>query len=1096
MRSRTLIATMALLIAAALYLPGAAVAAAPKWGIESLADTATTSPNSAFEYIVDVYNAGDAETSGTAEVTAELPPGMVATKALLRYFGSPDHACTGTTVIHCSTPEPLPPRNAFKLRLVAEVQAGASGILTARFTVSGGGAATATTVDPTLVSGQPTQFGIDSFDTNVVEANGEPSTQGGKHPAADLTDFDFNTETSPVPIRGLAWPVTPARDIAVALPPGLVGNPSAIGRCTKAELVDDPYNRPLCDPSTQVGVATVRAKFLAGGFGPPRNILGTFPIFNLEPPPGVAARFAMNVLGVIVNLDAHVRSGRDYGITIEASNVPEGLAMVGNQVEFWGDPSAPAHDGERGCPGEETPYAGGPTCPGAAEPQVLLRNPTSCTEPGEGLATTLRTDSWDNPGVFAEAVSVSHETPGYPYPPSEWGPEVGIEGCEAEPFEPQISVQPTTQQADSPTGLDVELSMPQHGLEEPEAISESDLKGVRVKLPEGMSINPAAATGQGACTTADIGYLPGTSAPYEFTPDPAACPDSSKVGTVEIETPLLGELDDPKVPHVLDGSVYLAAQGDNPFHSLLALYIAVADEQTGLVLKLPGEVIANEATGQLETVFEDNPQTPFTDLRLHLFGGARAALRTPATCGSYSSQATLTPWSGNAPVSRQSSFEITQGCGGGFAPKLSAGTENPLAGQTSPFSLRITREDGEQALGGLTATLPPGLSGYLKGIAYCPDSALAAVSGDLGTGVGQESSPSCPATSQVGRVTVGAGAGPNPFFTQSGRAYLAGPYKGAPLSLAVVAPAVAGPFDLGSVVVRNALRVDPTTAQITAVSDPLPTILHGIPLDIRDVRVELNRDHFTLNPTSCEPMQIGSAISSTGGATASPSVRFQAAGCDQLGFKPKLGLRLKGQTRRAGYPALTATLTMPPGNANIARAVVTLPHSEFLAQNHLGSSCTRVQYAEGGGGGAGCPANTVYGKAIAYSPLLDQPLAGKVYLRSNGGERELPDLVASLNGQIHIDLVGYVDSNNGGIRTTFATAPDAPVSKFVLKMPGGRKSLLENHVDICRRKHKATVEMDAQNNLVREFRPALQVQGCKKDRRHGKGRRPSNGNRN
>jgi len=541
---------------------------------------------------------------------------------------------------------------------------------------------------------------------------------------------------------------------------------------------------------------------------------------------------------------------------------------------------------------------------------------------------------------------------------------------------------------------------------------------------------------------------------------------------VRIETPLLHE--------DLTGSVYLAQQGQNPFGSLLAMYMVA--EGSGVVIKQAGEISSDPATGQLTTRVVDTPQLPFSNLHLELYGGPRAALRTPAACGAYATEAGLTPWSGNGAVERQSSFQVSRGCGGGFDPKLSAGTENPLAGTHSPFNLQVTRGDGSQELAGLQVQVPQGLLGTLRGIAYCPDSALAAISAELGTGVGQEAAPSCPASSQVGTVTVGAGAGSNPFYTHSGRAYLAGPYKGAPLSLAVVTPAVAGPFDLGSVLVRNALQVDPVTAQITAVSDPLPTILHGVPLDLRDVRIELNRPNFTLNPTSCEPMSIDSSIVSKQGATASPSAYFQAAGCDQLAFGPKLGITLKGTQHRGGYPALRAVLQVPQktANANISRVSVSLPHSEFVAQEHLVDICTRVQFAADGGGGAGCPKRSVYGHAVAYSPLLDQPLRGPVYLRSNGGERELPDLVASLGGQLHVDLVGYIDSNKKteGLRTTFATPPDAAVSKFVLTMLGGEHSLLRNSTNICRGTHRAIVQMNAYNGMLRDFNPALRVKGC------------------
>ncbi len=509
---------------------------------------------------------------------------------------------------------------------------------------------------------------------------------------------------------------------------------------------------------------------------------------------------------------------------------------------------------------------------------------------------------------------------------------------------------------------------------------------------------------------------------------------------------------------------------------MLALYLVANDPISGVNVVLPGRIDTDPATGQITTTFDDNPQLPFEALHLELKSGPRAPITAPSTCATYTTHSTFTGWSGKV-VQGESSFSINQNCGGGFNPKLSAGTQNPLAGTTSPFSLRLTREDGTEELGRPQPHPSPRPLRLPEGHPLLPRRRP-------GRGLRRPryrawpgSSPSCPAASQVGTVTVGAGAGVNPFYTSSGRAYLAGPYKGAPLSLAVVAPAVAGPFDLGSVVVRNALRIDPASAQITAVSDPLPQILHGIPLDLRDVRVKLDRPDFTLNPTSCEPMQIGSSIASTTGAIANPSSHFQVAGCDRLGFKPKLSLKLSGATHRAAHPALRAVLTMPRKgtSANISGASVLLPTTELLENAHIRTICTRVQYTAEGGGGAGCPKGSVYGYARAWTPLLDQPLEGPVYLRANGGERELPDLVASLGGQIHIDLVGYVDGVHGRIRNRFLTAPDAPVSKFELRMEGGKKGLLANETDICKAKPRALVSFGAHNGKT--LRLAAPVKG-------------------
>ena len=1116
-RARGIAALAALVAAVAIAaLAPAEAAAAPKWQIEALSDT-TVAPGGASHFLVEIENVGNLATSGTFTLTASLPAGLEATG--VEYStdpGAPGHAtdCSAntfpSTTLTCTDGEAIAKFSHILYTIPVSADPGleAGAVETASFSVSGANGGSASTVATTTVAASPPPFGLAALDGATSSApGGIPSTAAGAHPYDSSLSFELNSSPSPRPIEGPVWPVAPLRDAFAELPPGLLGDPAANGSCSMTELThtNGPNPAPLCPTSSQVGTTTVRLD-AGNAIG---LQLGPVAVFQMVPPPGVLARFAYNVLGTIVALDVQVRSGGDYGVTVSSSNVPEAIPILGTTTTLWGVPASTAHRPERACPNSGPPTQGGPNCASdSAEELAFLRNPSPC-EGAQALQSSLRVDSWLEPGAlgaggepdpadpaWSERSYRPHQAPGYPlspvpssFPagyagPTEWGEEVGLEGCGKEPFAPGISAQPTTEAADSPSGLRFDLTMPQQGLTDPTpgAISESDLKTARVTLPAGMSVNPSSADGRGACSGQQIGLesAPGAT-PVRFDPGPASCPDAAKIGTLEIESPLLSEPEEPKVPHVLQGSVYLAAQQDNPFGSLLALYLVVEDPQSGLVLKLPGKIVADEQSGQLETVFDENPQLPFAHLHLELFGGPRAPLRTPSACGTYTTTGTLVPWSGGEAVQSQSSFEITQGCGGGFAPKLSAGTQNPIAGQTSPFNLRLTRQDGEAELGGLEMKLPPGLSGYLKGIPYCPDSALAAVSGELGAGSAEIASPSCPAASQVGTVTVGAGAGADPFFTDKGRAYLAGPYKGAPLSLAVLAPAVAGPFDLGSVVVRNALRIDPESAQITAVSDPFPTILHGVPLDLRDVRVELNRPHFTLNPTSCNEMQIASTVASAQGATASPSVRFQVTGCENLAFKPKLAIALHGPTRRAQFPGLTATLRMPEGGeANIARVQVALPHAEFLAQSHLGSSCTRVQYAAGGGGGGGCPKNTVYGRATAYSPLLDAPLSGKVYLRSNGGERELPDLVASLNGQIHVDLVGFIDTDKrtDGIRTTFEGVPDAPVTKFVLKMPAGKKSLLENHQNLCARPLRAIVQMDAQNGKIHDFNPKLGI-GCK-----------------
>jgi hypothetical protein len=824
------------------------------------------------------------------------------------------------------------------------------------------------------------------------------------------------------------------KDIDVALPPGLIGNTGALPKCTQVGLLGNGF-AANCPPEAQVGVARITSYF----FGP---YVSPAAVYNLAPPPGVAGQFGFNIAGVLVLVNAGV-SNRDGSYTVEAvsSNISQGLALGDTSLTFWGVPAAAVHDGERVPRGGFFPSEPSESTPSTAEKRPLMSNPTSCS--GESLRISARADSWQQPGVYHEA-SFDRDSDDQP---------LLIAGCENLPFEAAIEARPTTQWADSPSGLSVALTIPQD--ENPDGLRTADLKKAVVTLPAGMAVNPASASGLGSCTVAQIGL---------DDEGPAQCPDSSKIGSVEIETPLL---EDP-----LRGSVFLAKQGQNKFGSLLALYIAVDDPKSGVILKLPGRVETDPASGRVTASFDDNPQLPFEQLRLELFGGPRASLVTPPSCGTYTTTAELSPWSKTASINAADSFQIVAGPGGaacpdgGFSPKLEAGSTNPIAGAHTSFALRVTRDDGSQRLRDLTVTLPEGMLAKLKGIPYCPDSALAGIPASEGTGAGQLANPSCPLASQIGRVDVGAGAGPSPLFVETGKAYLAGPYKKAPLSMVVVTPAVAGPFDLGNVVTRVALEVNPATARVTATSDPLPSILQGIPLDLREVRVSLDRSGFTLNPTSCDPMSVDGTISSVGGKSANVSDRFQVTNCAALGFAPKLSLSLKGATKRARYPALRAVLAAKPGQANIGRVSVALPKSAFLAQNHIRTVCTRVQFAA-----AACPAGSVYGYATATTPLLDQPLSGPVYLRSSNNK--LPDLVAALDGQIEIDLVGRIDSVNGGIRTTFESVPDAPVSKFVLSMKGGKKGLLVNSRDLCKSTNRATVLIDGQNGKAADQRPVL-----------------------
>jgi hypothetical protein len=889
---------------------------------------------------------------------------------------------------------------------------------------------------------------IESFEYQTTDAGGAPSQQASGHPDQVVTTFTF-------PENEKHFAVEAPHNIEVDLPPGAVGIPSATPTCSQEQLTSN-----KCSLESQVGYVALKV------FPYPSDV--HFPIYNMKPQHGMLAQFGFHAIVPTVHLVARVHSQPEYGVTITVRNTSQFLPFVRARTVFWGVPADESHDEYRGsCLSTFGPS--GAKCPSDPEKVLpFLTNPSVCSPTS---IASGRVDSWQDQGVFASASAGNLNGSGEP---------IGVSGCDLVPFSPTLEARPTTDHADSPSGLDVKLHLPE---QDPLGLAESQLKDATLNLPEGMTVNPSSAAGLAGCDPGQIGLISSVGDPIaHFNEAAPSCPDASRLGTVDLETPVL--------TNPLHGSMYLASPHQNPFGSLLALYMVVNDPATGVLIKIPGEAKPDPQTGQLTVSFPHNPQLPFSDLSVNLFPGQRAALKTPPTCGQFTTTSEMVPWT--APEGKtqnpSDSFGISAGAGNSGCtagesaapnqPSFKAGTLDPAAGAYSPFVLKLSRNDGSQPIKGLEATLPKGLLGRLAGVPYCSNADLAAAAGKAGKA--EQAEASCPAASQVGTVDVAAGAGTEPVNV-SGKAYLAGPYKGAPLSLAIVTPAVAGPFDLGTVVVRNALQIDPVTTQIHVVSDPIPTILQGIPLDIRSIAVKVDRPGFTLNPTSCEPTQVTGSALSVFDQSASLSSPFQVGGCNALAFKPKLALQLKGGTDRSDHPALTATLRARPGDANIAKAVVSLPQSEFLAQEHIRTVCTRVQFAAGN-----CPKGSVYGRASAWSPLLDKPISGPVYLRSSNNQ--LPDLVADLNGQIRVTLAGRISSIKGGITNSFELVPDAPVSKFVLRMQGGKKGLLVNRRNLCNAANKATAQFDAQNGKIRDLHPVV-ANGCGKKAKHGKGKR-------
>jgi hypothetical protein len=917
-----------------------------------------------------------------------------------------------------------------------------------------------------IVPAAQAAFGLNEVRVSFENEDGTPDTQAGSHPYAMTTSFSYNER----PSTSFEIPDEEAKDVTFSLAAGLAGNPTATPRCPSPIFTNaDGDNFNECPNATAIGVARTTVASKAVNPQPERS-----PVYNLVPGPGSVAKIGFIVHRVPVTIDLGVNGESPNNIQAGIVNIPQVLYLYGFSLEVWGNPAAHTHDEFRGtCLSTESGPNGELLSLGICDANIperpFLTVPRSCAGP---LVSSYEAASWQHPDTV---VSGTASTP-------------GMTGCAALGFSPTVGVSTTSHAGESPTGLDFDLDITDPGLSESNGLADLDIEKTVVTLPPGVTTNPSVANGLQACTLAQYQSETVDSSPA------TGCPESSKIGTVEVESPLLEKGEGGEGLEILDGSLYVAKQHDNPFGNLLTIYLVIKDPTLGIMIKQSGRVEPNPATGQLTTTFENLPPLPYSHLHLHFREGQRAPLITPAVCGRYDAQAVLYPYTTEvAPVQRTATLSVSSACARSAStqpngPSFSAGTINPAAGAYSPFVLSLSRPDGSQQLSKIKTTLPGGLLGKLAGIAYCPDSGLAqaASRGGEGEGAKEIALPSCPAASQVGMVTATAGAGTEPL-TVTGKAYLAGPYKGAPLSLEIVTPAIAGPFDLGVVAVRTALQVDPLTAQITAESDPIPTILHGLPLDLRSISIDMDRPNFTLNPTSCEPKQVTGQAISTLGSVAPLNQYFQASDCAALGFKPKLSLSLKGSTKRTGHPALKAVLTYPKGGAyaNVRRAQVNLPHSEFIEQANLNKTCTKPVLLEGK-----CPKSTIYGKAKAWTPLLGEPLRGNIYLVGGFGFK-LPALVADLNGQIRVLLAGKVDSGpNNGIRNTFEAVPDAPVEKFELTLKGGpRYSLLVNSENLCTKPQRAIARFTAQNGKVLQTKPTIANQCDKKQRGKGKAHR-------
>jgi hypothetical protein len=918
---------------------------------------------------------------------------------------------------------------------------------------------------------------LESANVSATNANGSPDVQAGSHPYALTTSFTL----------GLSAPGTDAeegglKDVRLELPPGFVGNPTVVPQCSYEEFM-----AKQCPNDTVIGWALTRT-------GKQVTLAKTYqwwdPLYNMVPPPGVPAEFVFDVAGTVpVILNASVRTGGDYGITVNVHNISEALYVDSSTVTVWGVPAEASHNPYRGgdCLKEQIVGEEDPTeepvsmgeCPVNTPVRPFLTNPSSCGVPRTG---TLSVDSWKEPGDFVSKAITMPE----------------LSGCEKLDFSPSIDVTPDGTGGSTPTGLNIDLHVPQESVLNPLGLAEADVKDTTAVLPAGVQISPSAADGQQACSNAQVGFkgVNAESGVDEFTPGAAECPNASKVALVRIKTPLLEE--------EVTGAVYLAAPQnfagplENPFGSLVALYLVAENPVAGVRVKVAGKVVLNPETGQLTSTFENTPEFPFSDLSLEFFGTNRAPLTTPALCGAYPTEVTFAPWSGTPPVTPANSFQITSGPNGSpcrdplpFSPSLESGTTNINAGAFSDLTTTLSREDGQQSISSVQLHYPAGVSGLLSGVKLC--------------GEQQANEGTCGAESEIGETIVSVGLGNDPYSVTGGKVYITGPYEGAPFGLSIVNPAKAGPFDLQEgrpVVVRAKVEVNPYTAALTITTDPpgsphaIPTIIEGIPLQIKHVNVLVNRPGFTFNPTNCEPQTITGAIDSAEDASSPVSVPFQVTNCASLKFAPKFAVSTAAKASRADGESLHVELSYPNGASgafdgpegdytNIARVKVELPKQLPSRLTTLQKACTAAQFKANP---AGCPVASLVGHAKAITPLIPVPLEGPAYFVSNGNEA-FPNLIVVLQGYgVTVDLVGDTFISKAGVTSsTFKTVPDAPVGSFELTLPEGSYSALTTDGNLCKTKKLVMpTEFVAQNGAELRQSTEITVTGCPKGKESSK----------
>ncbi len=1039
MLARRVAVLLVVCVGSALWLPVCASAStlpAPGWEVFTRVAPGYLPPGGEGRVEIFVYNVG-AASGEDPTVTDVLPAGVTATG---EFVGE----CTGggTRVVTCKGAGSIPVGEveeiAVKVKVASGVVSGSEG--TNQVSAAGGGTlAPAEQSKQVRFSSTLPGFGVSGFDAWFTNADGMTDTQAGSHPYELTVVYSVNSEGNYE--EGVGRFENPtggeARHIVVNLPPGVVGNPTAVPRCTVQQFDGESRSEePSCPASTQIGVD--EADVL--------GIVVAFKLYNLVPPPGVAAQFGFDFQGNPVFLDARVRTGGssalsgDYGISASVENIPQ-KAVLFNRTTIWGVPGEESHAEQRG------------GLPSGTGDKPFLTVPTSCEGPQEFSIEALGT--WQDANLTGNASMVTHDSTGTP---------VGFIGCDHMAFAPAISVSPDTSRADSPAGMTVEVEAPEQGLATPEGLSTSNIKDTTVTLPAGVAINPGQAAGLVACQYAQDGMS---------GEGPPECPAASKVGTVEIETPLLAE--------EMKGNVYILPP-DPPNIQLL-----VAASGGGVNLKLIGHVHLDEATGQLTTTFSDTPELPFSDLKLSFSGGAQAALATPTLCGSYETTSDFTPWT--APLVQDaypfSSFAITSGPDGTacqdplpFAPEMIAGATTDQAGGYTDFSMLLQRGDGQQRIKSLQFKTPEGLLGMISKVPLC--------------GEPQAAEGTCPGASEIGHTVVTAGPGPYPLVVpEPGQPpapiYLTGSYKGAPYGLAIVVPVIAGPFNLGTTVVRGRIEVDPETSQLTITTDPLPVVLDGVPVDMRTIDAVIDRKEFMFNPTNCNPQAFSGTATSVEGTQAALSSPFQVGSCRSLTFKPGFKVSTSAKTSRTQGASLRVTMTLPDegglsSTANVQRVKVSLPKQLPTPLKTLQKACLEKTFAENP---KNCPVASQVGTVKVSTPVLQGGLTGTAYFVSHGGAK-YPELIMVLVGEngVTVQVHGETQISKAGITTaTFATVPDVPFSNFELTLPQREFPALTANGNLCKGTLLMPTELVGQNGLVISQNTKIAVTGCPKTKK-------------